>query len=102
MSSQKTAVAVRPASVAKEPEQDPYAAWKHPYKRKDRVYIVNNVKLTPHGGPATEKDRRATVTDVTADIIGIRTNNGFETWRLAKNIKFLEEIEAQKIKHKSK
>ena len=64
---------------------------RHPYKRGDRVYITNSVNTTAHGGPANAKDRRATVLSVVADTVTIKTDNSLETWRLAKNLKYLKE-----------
>ena len=59
----------------------------------DRVYVVNRVRK-----PATwtskvvwtaEKERRATVTRVTATQIHILTDNGVRTWRAPNNLQKL-------------
>lgn len=59
----------------------------------DRVYVINRVRK-----PATwtskvewtaEKERRATVTRVTATQIHILTDNGVRTWRAPNNLRRL-------------
>jgi hypothetical protein len=59
----------------------------------DRVYVVNRVRK-----PATwtskvewiaEKERRATVTRVTANQVHILTDNGVRTWRAPNNLRKL-------------
>lgn len=53
----------------------------------DQVEITNSIRTT-FGRAANINDRRSTVTKITADRIYIRTNNGFNTWRLPKNLRF--------------
>jgi hypothetical protein len=63
-------------------------------KEGDRVTITNNIR-TPFGRKANTGDRDSTVlrakpqTDENADTvrIHIRTDNGFTTWRLKKNLR---------------
>jgi hypothetical protein len=55
----------------------------------DRVKIINKISVPSHRN-SNVNDRRATVTSVKEDKIYIRTDNGYDTWRLSKNIVHLK------------
>ena len=61
------------------------------YHVRDRVYVVNQIRR-PVFAPSTwtgYNERRATVTRVAGEKIFIKTDNGTETWRAAKNLRLL-------------
>jgi hypothetical protein len=65
---------------------------KEPYQAGDRVYIVSQIRRPAftHDAWTTYNERRATVTRVIGEKVFVRTDNGTETWRTAKNVRPLE------------
>jgi hypothetical protein len=52
----------------------------------ERVHINTTRNSRPHGTAATERDRTATVTQVTPSQKYVRMDNGFHTWRARGNV----------------
>lgn len=61
----------------------------------DRVYVINRVRKpatwTSNVAWSADKERRATVTRVTATQVHILTDNGVRTWRAPNNLRKLAE-----------
>ena len=64
------------------------------FRKDDRVYITNRV--TPFGREENVRDRLCTVTNPTLTRVYLRTDNGAETWRIRKNIRFATDRDEQR------
>jgi hypothetical protein len=53
----------------------------------DQIIITNSVKRKSLRRPINNSDRTGVVTGLERDKVYIRTTNGFDTWRLPKNLK---------------